>query len=104
MFVPRHVSGCRLPAPRYNGACMKAVEQQILETLKDLESNAAAIRTAQPKPNLVPLFQRLDALASELPPDRHGDLRHFLRNGSYEKARLWLEGRRAEIGRGACGG
>jgi hypothetical protein len=82
---------------------MTAVEQQILDALMDLESKVAAMKTAQPRPDLLSVFKRLDELAVQLPPGGSGDLRHFLRNGSYEKARLWLEGRRSEIGRGSCG-
>jgi hypothetical protein len=82
---------------------MTEVEQAILATLIELDGKVAAMKTAQPKPDLLPVFQRLDDLATRLPADTHGQLLHFLRNKSYEKARLWLEGREAEIGRGSCG-
>ena len=38
------------------------------------------------------MFERLDALAAQLPPSTPHDLRHYLQRKSYEKARLWLEG------------
>jgi hypothetical protein len=82
---------------------MTPVEHDILAALRELNRQAAAMKTAQPKPDLQPLFQRLDDLATRLPADADRQLLHFLHNKSYEKARLWLEGRPSEIGRGSCG-
>jgi hypothetical protein len=82
---------------------MTEVEQNILDTLTELEFGVASIKTADPKPNLVPLINRLTALAAEVPRDTHAQLIHYLSNGSYEKARLWLSGRDAENPRGLCG-
>ncbi len=71
---------------------MTETEQHILAALRDLEAAAARCRTETPPPSLTPLFQRLDALAAQLPPGGSHDLRHYLQRRSYEKARLWLEG------------
>lgn len=82
---------------------MTDVEKDILNTLVELEAGVAAMKTADPKPNLVPLFQRLNGFSSQLPHETHARLIHYLGNGSYEKARLWLMGRDAENLRGLCG-
>lgn len=82
---------------------MIAVEEEILETLLDLDAKVAAMKSAQPKPDLLPVFKRLDELAGQLSGATHGQLLHFMRNKSYEKARLWLEGQRGDIPRGSCG-
>jgi len=82
---------------------MTELEDDILTTLLDLDRKVAAMKLDEPKPDLRPVFQRLDELAALLPAGADGQLLHFLRNQSYEKARLWLQGRQSEIGRGACG-
>jgi hypothetical protein len=82
---------------------MTDIEQDILDALTELDRGVAAMKTAVPKPDLVPLFQRLQAFASQLPSETHGRLIHYLANGSYEKARLWLLGREPENRRGLCG-
>ncbi len=82
---------------------MTDVEKDILGTLLELEAGVAAMKTTAPKPNLVPLFSRLSAFTSQLPPESHARLIHYLCNGSYEKARLWLQGRDSENQRGLCG-
>jgi hypothetical protein len=82
---------------------MTDVERQILDTLVELEASVAGMRTADSKPNLVPLFSRLNGFCSKLPRGTHAQLIHYLSNGSYEKARLWLQGRDAENVRGLCG-
>jgi hypothetical protein len=81
---------------------MTETERRILETLVELDQAVKSMPTADPKPNLLPLFTRLDELARQLPKDSDGDLRHYLHRKSYEKARLWLEGRDAENKRGSC--
>ena len=82
---------------------MTDVENRILETLLELETAVNALATARPKPNLVPLFSRLDELAGDLPPDADPELRHFLQRKSYQKARLLLQGLGSENRRGSCG-
>jgi hypothetical protein len=83
-------------------ADMTAVETEILRTLVDLEQAVRSLPTANPKPNLGPLLARVDALTESLPSEADPNLSHYLKRKSYEKARLWLEGREAE--KGACGG
>ncbi len=81
---------------------LNSIEQQILSALLELESAVARMATAQPKPNLIPLFQRLDALSSQLPASTDPSLLHYLHKKSYEKARLFLQGRDAENQLGNC--
>ena len=71
---------------------MTETERAILQTLIELETAVQSMPTAQPKPNLLPLFARLDELARALPRDAAPDLLHYLHRKSYEKARQWLEG------------
>jgi hypothetical protein len=82
---------------------MTETERDILNALTELEAAARSMRTADPKPDLRPLFARLDELTNRLPKDTEPDLLHYLRRKSYEKARLWLEGRGGENARGSCG-
>jgi len=82
---------------------MHAVEAKILEALVELERAVASLPTASPKPNLLPLFQRLDELTSQLPLGTDPSLLHYLHKKSYEKARLFLQGRDAENQAGNCG-
>jgi hypothetical protein len=71
---------------------MTTTEQEILDTLLALE-RAAGGMASNPKPDLRPLFARLDKLASELPADAPRDLRHYLERKSYQKARAFLQER-----------
>ena len=48
------------------------------------------------------LLTRLDELTRALPANTAPALLHYLHRKSYEKARLWLEGRDAENARGSC--
>ena len=81
---------------------MSATEQNILQTLIELENAVKAMATANPKPNLSPLFKRIDTLTDQLPKDSDAALLHYLHRKSYEKARLWLEGRESENQAGSC--
>jgi hypothetical protein len=81
---------------------MNETEREILATLKDLEAKVQSIKTAQPKPNLLPVFARLEDLTRQLSPQGDHTLLHYLHKKSYEKARLHLEGREGENARGAC--
>ena len=83
---------------------MTQTEQQILNTLLELESAVARMKTETPRPNLVPIFSRLDALSHALPPGTDPLLLHYLRKKSYEKARLFLQGRDSENAAGNCHG
>jgi hypothetical protein len=81
---------------------MNATEQAILEAIVQLDAAVKSMPTANPKPNLLPMFSRLDDLTRQLPKNASPELLHFLHKKSYEKARLWLEGRGAENARGNC--
>jgi len=82
---------------------MTATEQTILQTLVELDQSVRAMPTANPKPNLLPIFSRLDELTRQLPPQTDAQLLHYLHKKSYEKARLFLAGRDAENAAGNCG-
>jgi len=82
---------------------MTATEQSIWQTLVELDQKVKSMATANPKPNLLPLFNRLDELTDQLPTQTAPDLLHYLHKKSYEKARLYLEGRDAENAAGNCG-
>ena len=81
---------------------MSDTEREILGALQELNRMVQTMKTANPKPNLLPVFGRLDELASKLGPQADSSLLHYLHKKSYEKARLYLEGRDAENARGAC--
>ena len=82
---------------------MSGIEQDILQALLDLEAAVKAMAAANPKPDLRPLFGRIDKLSGELPRDADPTLLHYLHKKSYEKARLWLQDRDAENVTGPCG-
>lgn len=82
---------------------MTALETQLLQALTELDATVKTMATAQPKPDLLPIFRRLDELALELPRETDPNLRHYLNKKSYEKARLFLLGRADEIKLGGCG-
>lgn len=81
---------------------MTTIETDILQALTELDAAIKSLPTAQPKPNLLALFARIDALAEQLPRTTDPELLHFLQRKSYEKAWAKLEGRVPT--RGACGG
>ena len=81
---------------------MSATERDILQTLMELENAVKSMGTTHPKPNLAPLFNRIDALTDQLPKDTDAALLQYLHRKSYEKARLWLDGRDTENQAGSC--
>jgi len=81
---------------------MIETENQILKALLELEQAVKLMATANPKPNMLPIFARLDQLTAQLPPETDSTLLHYLRKKSYEKARLFLQGRDAENQMGNC--
>ena len=81
---------------------MTETEQNLLTALVELENTVASMPTANPKPSLLPLFTRLDELTRQLPRDADPSLLHYLQKKSYQKARLFLEGREAENQAGNC--
>jgi hypothetical protein len=82
---------------------MTETENAILQSLLDLEATIKTMPTANPKPNLVPLFERIDGLTRQLPRDTDPGLLHYLHKKSYQKARLFLQGHDAENAQGNCG-
>jgi hypothetical protein len=82
---------------------MTETEHAIWQALMELDKQVKSMPTAQPKPNLLPLFTRLDELTRQLSSQTAPELLHYLRKKSYEKARLFLEGRDAENAAGNCG-
>ena len=81
---------------------MTETEKHILESLLDLDQAVKSLRTTNPKPDLPSIFARLERLTEGLPPNSDPSLLHYLHKKSYEKARLFLEGRDAENTRGGC--
>jgi len=81
---------------------MHPVEHSIFEALNELDAAVRFMATAQPKPNLLPLFERIDALAQQLPKGENPDLSHYLAKKSYEKARLLLAGEDQNNAKGSC--
>jgi len=81
---------------------MSATERDILQTLTELENAVKAMATTNPKPNLSRLLTRIDTMTDQLPKDTDATLLHYLHRKSYEKARLWLEGRETENQAGSC--
>lgn len=81
---------------------LSPVENQLLAALTQLADTVKAMPAAGAQPDLIPLFTRIDELARQLP--RHSDpaLPHYLHQKSYEKARLFLQGRDAESQNGGC--
>jgi hypothetical protein len=79
-----------------------SVEKELLLTLTRLADTVQALPTANPKPSLLPIFSRLDELTRQLPANADPSLLHYLHKKSYEKARLFLQGRDAENQAGNC--
>jgi hypothetical protein len=78
------------------------LETELLAALTQLAETVRAMPAAGPKPSLLPLFTRLDELTRRLPPNADPALLHYLHKKSYEKARLFLQGRDAENQVGNC--
>lgn len=79
-----------------------SLENNLLDALVELENAVKAMPSANPKPNLVLLFNRIDDLTKQLPRNTDPALLHYLHKKSYEKARLYLQGRDAENQAGNC--
>ena len=78
------------------------VEKEILVALVQLDTAVKSRPTANPKPNLLAMFAHLDGLTTQLPRATDPTLLHYLHKKSYEKARLFLQGRDAENQAGNC--
>ena len=72
---------------------MTQIEKQILDNLMALEAAAARMAAANPKPDLLPIFSRLDELTRQLPSGTEPDLLHYLHRKSYQKACALLQRR-----------
>ena len=81
---------------------MNEIENQLLARLEELDAAVKSMATSKVKPNLLPLFARIDELAERLPRTTDPELLHFMQRKSYEKARAKLQGRAPA--KGACGG
>jgi hypothetical protein len=82
---------------------MNHIETEILQALNELDAAVKSFSSAQPKPSLLPIFGRIDSLSERLPRETDPSLLHYLKKKSYEKARLFLQGRDAENTTGSCG-
>jgi hypothetical protein len=81
---------------------MSQVEQEILSALIELEQAVQGGVSGGARSSLLPLFERVDQLTLRLPDDTDPNLLHYLHKKSYQKARLWLQGRDGENSRGGC--
>ena len=79
-----------------------SLENDILKALVALDAAVKSMATAVPKPDLLPLFSHLDELTARLPRQTDPVLLHYMHKKSYEKARLFLQGREAENQAGNC--
>jgi hypothetical protein len=70
---------------------MTEVEQQILESLLEMERVVEGMAAGKGKVDLLPIFARLDQLAQSLPASADSNLRHYLQRKSYQKARVHLQ-------------
>ena len=82
---------------------MTTIETALLAELTHLTETVRLMPTANPKPSLLSIFARLDELTHQLPRSADPQLLHYLHKKSYEKARLFLQGRDAENQAGNCG-
>ena len=82
---------------------MTDVEQALLVALQDLDREVTEANSAGRRPEVVPRVMRLRVLAAELPPGSDPMLMHCLERQSWEKARMILDGRRAEVRHGDSG-
>jgi hypothetical protein len=81
---------------------MTETEKHILDALVELEEKVRAMAGAQRKPDLLSSFARIDELTRQLPRETSPTLLHYLHKKSYEKARLFLQGRDEENTQGNC--
>ncbi|MGD1083513.1 MAG: hypothetical protein ABSA47_02035 [Verrucomicrobiota bacterium] len=70
---------------------MTEIEQRVLDSLLEMERAVQGMAAAKTKPDLLPIFARLDRLARQLPPSTDPMLVHYLHRKSYQKARLLLQ-------------
>jgi hypothetical protein len=53
-------------------------------------------------PDIMAIFDRLDALEKQLDSSVPAQLRHYMHQKSYRKAHLWLRGQDSENVKGSC--
>jgi len=82
---------------------MTQLEQELHQALLDLDGAVRRMAATKSPVDLMPLFARIDELGAKLPAGTDPQLVHFIQRKSFEKATLWLEGRKAQITRGICG-
>jgi len=83
-------------------AVEETLEKNLLNTLVELDVAVKAMPSANPKLDLLKLFARIDELVKQLPCDSDPILLHYLHKKSYQKARLYLQGRDMENAAGNC--
>ena len=82
---------------------MTQLEQELHQALLELDGAVKRMAASKAPVDLLPLFARIDELGAKLPAGTDPQLVHFIQRKSFEKATLWLAGRKAEITRGVCG-
>ena len=102
VFRKRNGADLIVSAPPNGKTHRVDILQNILAALVELDNAVKTMSTANPKPNLMPLFARIDELTKQLPRDTDPQLLHYLHKKSYEKARLFLQDRDAENQVGNC--
>ena len=68
---------------------MTGTERIILEALLELERAVAPMPTANPKPNLLPLFSCLDDLPRQLPRETDPSLLHYCTRRTTKRRGIW---------------
>lgn len=76
---------------------MTDLERELLATLVDLEQEVGTAARTGRRPDVISRVNRLRELTASLPPESDPMLFHCLQRHSWEKARLALEGRGAEV-------
>jgi hypothetical protein len=82
---------------------MTQLEQELYQALLELEGAVKRMGAAKMPVDLLAHFRRIEELGARLPAGTDPQLLHFLQRQSFEKAMLWLAGRKSEITRGICG-
>lgn len=82
---------------------MTDVEHALLIALQDLDREVADASASGRRPEMVPRVMRLRELTAVLPAGSDPMLMHCLERHSWEKARMILDGRRAEVRHGESG-
>ena len=91
------VNGLGFVATLSYSKAVTETEQAILDKLLELESAVADVNK-EAKPDLLGIFSELDEMTLSLPRDTAPDLMHYMHKKSYQKARLFLQGKDPEQG------